>query len=90
LNQLYREVHDLRHRPKNAVGGDAERLHGRLQGDLSTEWLLRWNLLDCLQQAREQGTTTQALWNELDALELYYEHRHPIAMGLRYFEARAV
>ncbi len=89
LNQLYGAMLDARSEPTASMVARVTQLHGQLTSELSTEWLLRWHLLDCLQQARQQGALTQTLERELEALELHYHGRHPIAMGLRYFSGRS-
>lgn len=60
------------------------RVHAILQRDFPGEWLLRWNLLEALLRAGEHGETARALTSELERLEVRYDHREPIASGLRY------
>ncbi|MEO7037544.1 MAG: aromatic amino acid hydroxylase [Polyangiaceae bacterium] len=67
-------------------------VHHELQLAFPDEWLLRWNLLECLcklaQGAKEEGLG-RTLECELLALELKFSHREPIASGLRYLSALA-
>jgi phenylalanine-4-hydroxylase len=65
-------------------------IHGQLAGDFADEWLLRWNLLECLCKLGEQsGGLGRTLEAELAALEIRFSHREPIASGLRYLSALA-
>jgi hypothetical protein len=61
-----------------------ERLHRELSRDHQGDWLLRWNLLESLQKLGLRGELADALRAELTKLEVYYEHKQPIASGLRY------
>jgi phenylalanine-4-hydroxylase len=60
-----------------------------LDRDFADEWLLRWNLLECLCKLGERGTLSATLAAELAALEVRFSHREPIASGLRYLSALA-
>jgi phenylalanine-4-hydroxylase len=66
-----------------------EALHSELEARLPHEWLLRWNLLECL---IELGALDSQLGRDLrarlGALEHYYAGKHPIAMGLDYLSSR--
>ena len=63
-------------------------IHAELNRSFADEWLLRWNLLECLcklgQTRAEHGAFARTLQAELEALELKFSHREPIASGLRY------
>jgi phenylalanine-4-hydroxylase len=60
-----------------------------LDRDFADEWLLRWNLLECLCKLGERGTLSSTLAADLAALEVRFSHREPIASGLRYLSALA-
>ena len=71
-------------------------LHRELVRDYPEEWLLRWNLLESLLEARDPGddghdaeerALVQALGAELQHLEDALDRRQPIASGLRYLRA---
>jgi phenylalanine-4-hydroxylase len=65
-------------------------IHAQLTRDFTDEWLLRWNLLECLCKLGEQsGGLGRTLQAELAALEIRFSHREPIASGLRYLSALA-
>ncbi|MEO8905359.1 MAG: aromatic amino acid hydroxylase [Polyangiaceae bacterium] len=78
------------------MGGAAEKafraVHHELQLAFPDEWLLRWNLLECLwklaQGANQEGLA-RTLECELLALELKFSHREPITAGLHYLSALA-
>ena len=77
---------------RSSAGSDVvpvfERLHQRLEQDFEHDWLLRWNLLESLQKLGLRGDLSRQLERELQRLELYYEHRQPIASGLGYLATR--
>lgn len=58
-----------------------DRVLGQLDAHHAHEWLLRWNLLENLPR---DHPLAGKLVQELRQLELHYERKHPIAMGLRY------
>ncbi len=64
-------------------------VHRELQQAFPDEWLLRWNLLECLCKLAEGQGLARTLESELLALELKFAHREPIASGLRYLSALA-
>jgi hypothetical protein len=82
---LYEEaLAALRHATPTQVVDTFDRIHVALEADFPEDWLLRWNLLESLAKlGRGQGLATQ-LRGELEALELRYANREPIATGLRY------
>ena len=61
---------------------DLASLHAALERDHPGEWLLRWNLLERALRGSE-FPIAGALRRELERLEVHYEHRQPIASGLR-------
>ncbi len=82
---------------KNRVGSSAlpvfHAIHAELAGHFPDEWLLRWNLLECLckwGESAESGSFARELERELLALELKFAGREPIASGLRYLSSLAV
>jgi phenylalanine-4-hydroxylase len=92
LLSLYdRAIAAFRGQLGSAVVGTFEDIHRELTQSFSDEWLLRWNLLECLCKLgeREQGGLFRTLEGELAALEIQFAHREPIASGLRYLSALA-
>jgi hypothetical protein len=67
-------------------------VHADLAAHFPDDWLLRWNLLECLckcgQNAENSGFGRE-LERELAALELKFAQREPIATGLRYLASLA-
>jgi len=53
------------------------------------EWLLRWNLLESLLKRSAIGPLSRTLNDQLERLEDRFDHREPIASGLRYLSASA-
>ncbi len=78
---------------RQQMGGAAvlafEAVHRELERAFPDEWLLRWNLLECLCKLSEGEGLARTLESELLALELRFSHREPIASGLRYLSALA-
>jgi hypothetical protein len=66
-----------------------ERVHSELCRNFPHDWLLRWNLLESLQKRALQTPLAADLARELEELEVFYQHRQPIASGLAYL-ARTV
>ncbi|HYP77038.1 MAG TPA: aromatic amino acid hydroxylase [Polyangiaceae bacterium] len=64
-------------------------IHTQLSVQFPNEWLLRWNLLECLCKWGQTGAFAAELERELLALELKFAHREPIASGLRYLASLA-
>jgi phenylalanine-4-hydroxylase len=91
-----RELLELYERALRASRGDSvpalreefARVHAELGGAFPGEWLLRWNLLESLLKVGEKDTLSPVLIEELEALEVRYEYRQPIASGLRYLRQR--
>jgi len=65
-----------------------EGVHGVLARDEPREWLLRWNVLEKSLEVPRAAELARTLAAELEALELEYEKREPIAMGLRFLRGR--
>jgi hypothetical protein len=61
-----------------------QELHERLMVQSPRDWLLRWNMLESLLKRKVEGPLSQALAQELTALERYYDAQEPIASGLGY------
>ncbi|MEO6600251.1 MAG: hypothetical protein ABIQ16_10290, partial [Polyangiaceae bacterium] len=65
-------------------------IHAELSRSFPDEWLLRWNLLECLcKLGEDQANLGRTLRHELVALERKFSHREPIASGLRYLSSLA-
>jgi len=64
-------------------------IHAELRARFPDEWLLRWNLLECLCKWGDAGVFGAELERELLALELKFEQREPIASALRYLASLA-
>jgi len=60
-----------------------------LDRQFSEEWLLRWNMLECLVKLGEHGPLATTLETQLARLEVRFSHREPIATGLRYLASLA-
>jgi len=93
LNQLYARAATVRHgaapASEAAFVADLTLVHAELERNFPHEWLLRWNLLECLFQLGLQATPlAQALCSRLNELEQHYHGRHPITMGLDYLTSR--
>jgi hypothetical protein len=73
---------------RNQAGSSAltvfQTIHSQLITHFPDEWLLRWNLLECLCKWGDNGLLAAELERELMALELKFAQREPIASGLRY------
>ena len=80
-------------RGRNRAGSAAlpvfRAIHSELRARFPDEWLLRWNLLECLCKWGERGAFGAELERELLALELKFAEREPIASGLRYLASLA-
>ena len=90
LLSLYeRAIDAFRTRAGSAAVPLFHAIHGELCARFPNEWLLRWNLLECLCKWGECGKFGQQLERELLALELKFAHRELIASGLRYLASVA-
>jgi hypothetical protein len=85
LYERARAAHEAGRRPMEA---EFPRISGLLERDHGEEWLLRWNMLESLLKARSKEPLVSALRAELERLEVHFEHRQPIASGLRYLSER--
>jgi len=89
LTSLYERVAAL---PSSGAAGDVlptlEGVYATLTKDEPREWLLRWNLLEKALETPGAEGLARTLDAELEALELAYERREPIAMGLRFLRVR--
>lgn len=66
-----------------------EAMDDELERSAPHEWLLRWNMLECLQRHGAGGHPLAArLRARLAELERHHEGRHPIALGLDYLAGR--
>jgi hypothetical protein len=65
-----------------------QEIHDVLVRDYPREWLLRWNMLESLLRAGPEGGLARRLRVELENLEIAFDHREPIASGLRYLDRR--
>ena len=90
LLALYeRSISAFRGRLGGAAVSAFAQVHRELTQSFPDEWLLRWNLLECLCKLAEGGSLSRTLESELLSLELKFLHREPIASGLRYLSALA-
>jgi len=90
LLSLYeRAIDAFRNRAGSAALPVFQAIHSELCARFPEEWLLRWNLLECLCKWGETGAFGAELERELLALELEYAEREPIASGLRYLASLA-
>jgi len=90
LLSLYeRAVDAFRNRAGSAALPAFRAIHSELRARFPDEWLLRWNLLECLCKWGETGAFNAELERELFALELKFAEREPIASGLRYLASLA-
>jgi len=85
LLALYeRAIEVFRNQAGSAALSAFQAIHAQLAARFPNEWLLRWNLLECLCKSGESGPFAQELQRELLTLELKFGEREPIASGLRY------
>ena len=90
LLALYeRAIAAFRDRSGSAAVSVFSAVHRDLCRSFPDEWLLRWNLLECLCKLGEGQALGHTLEQELRALELKFSHREPIASGLRYLSLLA-
>jgi phenylalanine-4-hydroxylase len=89
LETLYARTASLRAAPAAARPPGIEAVCCELEAKLPHEWLLRWNLLECLS---DLGQADDALGRKLRArlleLEQHHHGQYPIALGLDYLEQR--
>jgi len=89
LSLYERAIEAFKNRAGSAALPAFQSIHAELAARFPDEWLLRWNLLECLCKWGEPGPLGQQLERELLALELKFAHREPIASGLRYLASLA-
>ncbi len=87
--ELYREALGLWQRPSEPelVQG-FEQIHAALLEKLPNDWLLRWNLLECLRKVGSETPLCNVLRRELLEIEAQAPRDLPITTGLRYLDAR--
>jgi phenylalanine-4-hydroxylase len=84
LLELYERAEHAHRSGPEAVAVTFPAVHAALERDYPHEWLLRWNLLESLLKTRRDGALASALRAELEGLEVRFDHREPIASGLRF------
>jgi phenylalanine-4-hydroxylase len=90
LLALYeRSISAFRERLGGAAVDAFTQVHRELAQSFPDEWLLRWNLLECLCKLAEGGALSRTLEAELLTLEVKFSHKEPIASGLRYLSSLA-
>lgn len=90
IERLYAATEGLRSAPPPQRPGRIAALNAEIDARLPHEWLLRWNLLECLTElGRTDSQLAKSLRARLWELEEYYEGRHPIALGLNYLSRSA-
>jgi phenylalanine-4-hydroxylase len=91
LDGWYVETERLRRQPPSAQPPLIAAIERQLGLELPHEWLLRWNLLECLTHlGLNQSALGRQLKTRLLELEHYHEGKHPIALGLDYLERDAL
>ncbi len=85
LTRLYERVAATARRPE--ASDELAAVHGELARDFPHEWLLRWNVLERALKLPNADPLARRVVAELEALELHYEQREPIAMGLGFLRA---
>lgn len=84
LLRLYEAaVEAWRGRYGGQVVRELEVIHQQLDARFKDEWLLRWNLLECLMRLGQASSLQAELRAQLWALESHFAHVEPIATGLR-------
>lgn len=90
LEELYQRAIDCWQR---VHGGGVipvfEDIHDELERHFSDDWLLRWNLLECLVKLGDHSPLRAKLERRLADLEARFGHREPIATGLSSLQRRA-
>jgi phenylalanine-4-hydroxylase len=88
LLSLYEQAERAHHAGDPAMKAEYPELSATLDREYRDEWLLRWNMLESLLKTGDRGELSSALRAELERLEEAFEHRQPIASGLRYLSSR--
>jgi hypothetical protein len=86
---LYERAERAHRSAGEGIDAEFSRVLAELDRDYPDEWLLRWNLLESLLKAHEDGPVVGALQSALERLEVRFDHRLPIASGLRYLSRHA-
>jgi hypothetical protein len=86
---LYERAEGAYRAGASAIAAVFPSVHATLARDYPDEWLLRWNLLETLLKVGGDGDLARSLRAELERLEVGYDHRQPIASGLRYLARTA-
>jgi phenylalanine-4-hydroxylase len=89
LQALYEQAERAHQAGRARMQAEFPRLLEVLARDHPEEWLLRWNLLESLLKTGDDGRMVETLRSDLERLELQFDHREPIASGLRYLSGRA-
>jgi phenylalanine-4-hydroxylase len=90
LEQLYERALDCWQRVHGrSVVPMFESIHEALERHFPDDWLLRWNLLECLVKIGDDGELKTKLERRLADLEAKFDHREPIATGLSSLRRRA-
>lgn len=94
LEHLYGLAASARRRSRTlGNGGETDALrqiHAKLEQDHPHDWLLRWNVLECLKElGAADSPLGRTLAVRLRELEEHYAGQHPIALGLEYLEGRS-
>ncbi len=89
LQEIYQQAMHAHRAGGEAGAEEFARVLAALDRDYPEEWLLRWNVLESLLKQGQRGELTHKLFAELEALELRFERRQPIASGLRYLARHA-
>ncbi|MDX2055708.1 MAG: aromatic amino acid hydroxylase [Polyangiaceae bacterium] len=85
LLKLYEQaIHVFRTELGGIAVGNFANIYQRLERDFPNEWLLRWNLLECLSKLQFEGKLKEDLLADLADLEVRFQHQQPVASGLRY------
>jgi hypothetical protein len=89
LIELYRRALALWRRPRGPEASRGfEEIHDVLRNQLPRDWLLRWNVLECLRKLGIENRLTEMLRSELLEIESQAPRDLPISTGLRYLDAR--
>ena len=89
LHALYRRALELWTTPLDSgLLPGFERIHSELVAELPQDWLLRWNLLECLRKVGRNGPLGDTLRRELLEIEKRAPRDLPITTGMRYLDRR--
>ena len=85
LRGLYQQALELWKDPESpALAAGFERIAEQLRSDFPEDWLLRWNLLECLRKLDHGVVLASQLRDELLEIEARHPRDAPITMGLRH------